>query len=474
MLRWFGMPAALAVAFAVHVGLTGVLAGRIPAAALVLALSLGALAVALAAAGRPLAAVRSLDGTAVGYAIAGGILGVLAAPALVAANRMTDAPSGSVTVWWISAGWAAVAAAGAAALLWRRSRADSVGALAGGLAVLAGAAGVLADWERPSSFSPLVKFPVQEVWILVGGVALLCGGLSLVRASRRGGMAGALVVGTAAASVAAGVWFAASGLGPGLRAWAEQPFALAVAALAWGFVALAWPTVLRDAGPTMAAAGLALAPVLLSLLTLVEQLAGAAGPQPLVFEGVAAGSLLLLAGATRLARTGASAPHARVRTRLATGVLAAPAFLAAAGLLLPALRVDVTAERAAGTFAASWMLPGAESVAGWSALALALLLIAAAGDLHPAWPAAATLAACATWPALLAVPTHVLNRWLAPDVQQYYGTEYATLEFAVVRNYPLLLAVAATAAGLIYLVLVRPRSTEADTAARPVRETEGS
>jgi hypothetical protein len=74
---------------------------------------------------------------------------------------------------------------------------------------------------------------------------------------------------------------------------------------------------------------------------------------------------------------------------------------------------------------------------------------------------------------LLAVPTHVVNRWLSPEVQQYYGTEYATLEFTVVRNYPLLLAVAATAAGLLYLVLVRP-GTGAATADRSVRETEGS
>jgi hypothetical protein len=473
LVRRLGVPATLAVAFAIHVGLTGVLAGRTAAPPLCLALSLGALAMALVAAANPIAAARSLDPTAVRLAIAGGTLSGLVAPALVASNRMTDAPSGSVTVWWISAGWAAIAVTGAAALLWRRSRRAALSALAGGLAVLAGAAGVLANWERPSSFSPLVKYPAQEVWMLAGGAALVCGGLLLVKASRSGRMAGALVVGTAAAALAAVAWFVGSDPGAGVRALAERPLELTVSAVAWGAVMLAWPNVVRDEGLAIGAAGLALAPLMLSALTLVEQVVGVAGPQPLMLEGVTAGSLLLIAGVVRLVRADADTPGRSHRALFARAAVVMPAALAVAGLALPALRVDVTAERARDSFVASWTLAGMEAVAGWAALALALLLIAAALDAAPRWPAAAGLLACASWPALLSTPTHVLNRWLPPDVQQYYGTEYATLSFTVVRNYPLLLAVAATAAGLLYLVFVRP-GTGVTVAVRSVRETEGA
>jgi len=197
----------LAAAFAVFVQMCVVLAGRVPAGALTAALTAGALAVALLTAPRPLAALRSLDRTAVIQACLAGLLAVAGAPALVAAMRMSDAPAGSIVVFWIAGGWAAIAACAAAVLALRaRNRLMAGWSLAGAMLALAGVAGIVADWERPSSFSPLVRFASREVGMLLGGVLLLAGGLLLLRAARSARLDGALVWASGTALVASLAW----------------------------------------------------------------------------------------------------------------------------------------------------------------------------------------------------------------------------------------------------------------------------
>jgi hypothetical protein len=460
----YGWTSVLLLAFGVHVALEAALTGRLPGAALVAALALGALAGALLVAGRPLAAVRGLDRRERMLAAAGGLLAMFAAPALVAAVRMSDAPSGSVTVFWTSSGWAAVALLAAALAVAGRGRAiAALPSIAAFAAILAGGAAVVADWERPSSFSPLVRFPVQEAAMLAGGVAFVVGGLLLVRAARSGRMDGTLVVGASAATLAAAAWLAFSGIPSALSSLAELPVQVAMASVAWGAVAVAWPRVLRDPGLATGAAALAFAPVLASGLAVLEQAVGVAGPQPLVVEGVISGSLLILAGAA-FAVSSPVTPPRRVPVAI-RGAAPLPALIAIVGLALPTLVASVHVDRTGGAFVATWTMPGVESVAAWAALALGLLLVAALTLERSAWPALAGVAACAAWPALLDVPTHVLTASLAPGIEQYYGTEYGSILFTSVRNLPMHIAVGGAGVGLVIVAISRVRSAARSSAA---------
>lgn len=462
-LRRYAATAALAVSFAAHTILGASLTGRVPAAAYSLALSLGALGAALIAAGRPVAAVRALDRRTLAVSGAGGALAVFAAPALVAAVRMSDAPAGSVAVFWTAPAWAALAAAAVAAGFagrsdWRRAATVAAGALA----VLAGAAGVLADWERPSSFSPLVKFPAAEVAMLAAGLLLLAGVGALAHAGLRA-RPGALVVASALATALSAVWALVSGAPAVSAAFAQTPAAFALAAAAWGATVVALPAAWRDPGPAAAAAAMGIAPVAISALALAERAVGVSGPQPMVVPGVAAGSLLAVAGCAALLRAGRDgAPAAGRFPRALATATAVPIALAAVSLALPALVATVEHETATGTARLAWTMTGADSVAVWSALALAGLAGASARWRSAAVPAVA-LAACAAWPALLDVPTHVWVRGLSPAIQQDYGTEYASITFThapvTAASASVALSAAALAAALVLAVIGARRGT---------------
>ena len=447
----------LSGAFAVWLQFSVVLTGAVPAGALTAALAAGALVMALLAAPRPVAAVRGLSSVPAFTAAVGGLLAVAGAPACVAAMRLTDAPAGSSVVFWVSGGWAAIAACGAAVLSLREHKALSAGwSLAGGMLALAGVAGVVADWERPSSFSPLVRFPSQEIGMLLGGVLLLAGGLLMVRAARSASLDGVLIVAAAAASAACLVWWGVSGFADGWTAMAKEPLLAGVAAVAWGLVCSSWPRVLTRWGPAPGAAALSAAPVLLSLLILLEQVVGVAGPQPLIVPGVIAGSLLVVAAIVALAHAG-GAERARRSAFAATSLV--PGVLAAMGLALPAVLVKVDVVVKGGAFAGSWTMNGAESVAAWAAVALAVLVMVAIADARPVWPVVAALAASVAWPWLVDVPTHVWSSSLAPEIQQYYGTEYGTIAFT---GRPNVATVAAVILGafLMLAVMVTRRAGE--------------
>lgn len=457
--------ALLALAFAAHVGMTVQLAGRTDPATLAGALTLGALGVALVMAGRPLRAVASMDPRARLLAAGGGLLLVLGAPAVVASARMTDAPAGSIVVFWTAGGWAAVAAVVAGIPAWRAgARALTWLSLAGGAAVLAGAAGVVADWERPSSFSPLVRFAPQEIALLAAGALALVGTLVLLRSARHGSLDGALVCATAAGAGGALVWWALEGMA--FRALGERPVEIALASLAWGVVCVSLPRVLRLEGPARSGAMLAMAPLLLTALIGVEQLVGVAGPQPMIVRGVVAGGLVLLTGAAALWWSrpssplpgGVAAPPVESPPRWASLLLAvlglASLVSAAVGLATPALTATANVSVDAGRFVGSWTLLGWESVAGLSALALAAVAVALVRVRRPAVPAAAALAACVAWAQLADVPMHVLTGTLTPGIEQYYGTEYGSITFVAVTNWWLTTAVILASSVLVILVAI--------------------
>jgi hypothetical protein len=448
----------LAGTFAVWLQMCVVLTGQMPAGALVAALAAGALGVAVVAAGRPVAALRALSVPAAWQACVGGLLAVAGAPALIAELRMTDAPAGSIVVFWVAGGWAAIAACGAALFALREGRRLSAGwAVAGASLALAGVAGVVTNWERPSSFSPLVRFAPQELGMLFGGLLLLGGGWLIVRAAGTARLDGALLLAAASALAVSLVWWGVAGFADGWASLAERPVEVALAALAWGLVCRSWPATLRAWGPATGAAALAVTPVLLSALIRLEQAVGVAGPMPLIVPGVVAGSALVLAGVCALAHARGARAAGAPRALLAAA--AVPTALALIGLALPAILVQVDVSVEGGAFAGSWTMAGFESVAGWAAVALVVLVLVAASDKRPWLPIVAALAASAAWPWLLAVPTHVWNATLAPEIQVYYGTEYGSIAFAATPNVPMLAAVILGA--LVMLVIMAMRLVSA-------------
>ena len=444
--------AVLAVAFATFAGMTVQLAGTVHAAPLAGCLALGALAVAALVAGRPIRAVASMDRRDQLLACAAGVLLVFGAPAMIGGVRMTDAPAGSIVVFWMSGGWAAIAAVAGAVWAWRRSSSLGVLALAGAAAALAGAAGIVADWERPSSFSLLVRFPSQELAILAAGALVIAGALLLVRAARSGKLDGALVCATGAGALAGLLWWALDGLST--AAPSERPVEFVVAAVAWGVVCVALPRVVSSGGPARAGAMLALAPLLLTALIGVEQIVGVSGPQPMIVNGVIAGALVLIAGAAALWRSGSASPDAHVRRPLWTWLALVPLAAAAIGLALPSVVATANVSMDAGHFAGSWTLLGWESVAGLSALALAALAGALARVEQPIVPAALALVACGGWTLLSDVPMHVLKAGLAPGIEQYYGTEYGSIAFVAVANLWSLAAVVLAASVLVRVIAI--------------------
>ena len=453
-LRRMASPLVLAATFAVFVQMCVVLAGRVPAGALTASLTAGALAVALLRTPRPVRALRRLTRAQVLQACGGGLLAVAGAPALIAAMRMTDAPAGSIVVFWASGGWAAVAALGGAVFSLRERRVLSAGwSVAGAMLAVVGVAGVVADWERPSSFSPLVRFAPQELGMLLGGVFLLAGGLLLVRVARSAGTEGTLLWGAAAGFAASFAWWGSSGFSYGWDSLAEHSVEVVLAAVAWGLVCAVWPRMLEVFGPSTGAAALSVTPVLLSALILLEQVVGVAGPQPLVVPGVIAGSLLVLAGVCALAHARGAQTLSAPRPLVLASVV--PALLACVGLVLPAIAVRADVTVTGGAFSGSWNMSGAESVAGWAAVALAVLVVMAMADDRPGWPVAAALAASAAWVWLLDVPTHVWNPALAPGIQQYYGTEYGSIGFTALPNAAMTGAVILSAITTVAIMAMR-------------------
>jgi hypothetical protein len=458
-LRGVARVGGLVVLVAAYAGLTPVLAGRVPGPTLALALAVMGLVLALCQP-RPRSPLgtdcRAPDRSRCITAAAGGALSLFLGPCLVLVNRYSDAPSGSETLLFATVGWGAIAALVAAGELWlsgERVRAWAV--RTGVLAAVVGCAGVLASWERPSSFSPLVRFVPEEVWMLVGGCAFVAGVLLLRRSAR--GLTGPpwVVAAGAATTLALAVWLADGRWSHSVSSMIEYGPVLGLWALCGAGMWVAWTRETLSRGLLVPAAAFFLPPALLSLLSVVERLVGAWGPEPVLWPGIAGGALVSLAGIARIVSwrgIGASSPPGASSRALAWYAILVSGG-AAASLLLPALSARVTGSPEGRLLDISWTLPGWESIGGWIALSLGLLLLAAIAD--GSLPAILTaMAATPAYWLLSATPTHSMNRWLPIEIQQYYGSEYVDLVFRPLAVWPARVAVAGVATGLA-IVLTR-------------------
>jgi hypothetical protein len=394
-------------------------------------------------------------------AAAGGVAGLFLAPYLVLSHRYSNAPSGTEVIFLTSACWGAVAATAAGWALWRSgSRVRALVVQMGSIAALAGSAGMLANWERPSSFSPFVRFVPEQLWMLAAGVAFLVGALLMGRA-RREGVASPYVTATSCATiVAASVWLLSGDAFQTLEMLIDSIGVVTLWGLSGAAFWMAWNRRASTDGLIVPSAVLFAPALLLPGLLVVERSIAALGPNPLVWEGIAGGALLMCAGAARiLAWRGAgegakSSPASPARWLTFLRVLMACfVVMALIGLFLPAIRADVTGDREGARFAFSWLMAGWESVPGWAAVGIALLAVAATFD-DALPPTIATLAAAPAYWLLGRTPMHVWNTFVPAPIQQDYGTEYAQVSFVALESWPSRVAVAGAVTGLA-IVLTR-------------------
>ena len=404
--------------------------------------------------------LRAADRRTLGLAAAGGALAFWAAPLLVLSQRASDAPSGAETLFFTTSAWGLACVAVAFA---RRSQRPPVTALAGAVAAVAGAAGLLASWEYPSSFSPFAKFPVREALMLVAGLLFAAGALALAEAARRAGprVAAAAGLGSAAALgllAALPTLPSAGEIGQGVL------FPCIYLGIGYAVFVLGWVHASAVVGVSRTTVSLLAVPVLVMSLAGVERVTAVYGPNPIDWSAALAGAAVIAAGiavvwlaeqpAERPAETEPSPPRRQLRVPL--GLALGASALAVASLATPAL--DAVAEGGPGApFRAAWIMVGAESATGWLALAaaglaLAAVMVARGGGPTRSWvPASIAVVVCelAAIP-LLGATLHTWNRWVPAEVQQTYGTEYSRLvvqpHLDPVRVMAMLLAIAAVAA----------------------------
>ena len=377
--------------------------------------------------------------------------GFVAAPWMVTANRYTDAPPGSEVLFVSVAAWGAVLAL-ALALTSSGARVRRIG---GVLLALAGAAALLANWERPSSFSPFVRYAREELLMLAAGVLWTALVLVLVRAQRRGSFRVSALAAGLGAVAGAGVLAV---LGFNAEALAESHFT--PAAYAYG-VAVAFAVAgvllaLRAQGAHAVAGAYLLVPAATSLLLIVEWAIGPFGPQPMLLDAVVAASAITAAGivvmwpprgSRGVAQAGepgegslgpGSAPEPVRRSVwgwLGVAVAAISAISGAAALALPTMTALVRATRADGTaFRATFDLFGYEVAGPWIVLGVVLAVLGLAlarptrGELAVA--AAALAVGIGGWWVAGMTPLRTLTSFIPSDVQVDYGSEFARIDFS--------------------------------------------
>lgn len=385
-----------------------------------------------------------------------GAAGLFAAPYLVLSHRYSDVPAGSEILFLTTAGWASILV-----IFTLRRRIAEIVPMGAVLLGLAGVVGIVANWERPSSFSPFVRFAAEETWMLVAGVAWAAFWWHLGRARERGALDAAAVPAAVGGALAAVLML--------LARWtaADLPSALShggvwLYAIAAGVAAASALVVTRSAGPRAVAAATFLPAVAITALTLIEQATGAFGPQPILLKPASAGAVMAFAAAAIIwPRTPLAERPSRSRLcRAATIASAVAVAVAAVGLALPALEGHATGLRTSGAdFEATFLLNGIEVVGPWVALALALIMLGVGLSresriVH----IASVVAAGVAWPFVWATPLRTFTTFIPSEVQVDFGSEFAAIAFRRLPVPVTLAALGGVAVAVALMLMCRPAS----------------
>jgi hypothetical protein len=404
-----------------------------------------------------------------------GAVALTLAPYVVMLNRYSDAPPGSEVLFLTTAAWGALLALGVA--LTSRGSGVRLLLVAGAVLGLGGVAGVVANWERPSSFSPFFRYIPEETWLLAAGAAVALLWWWLDRERQRGALD------VTALSAAAGALAAALALGIGRAGQLEVATAVAsqgllLYALATALGVAAGVVILRGIGARGVAGAYLLPAAVLTLLTYVEQATKVFGPQPILLGPAGAGSVTALAAAVLLA----AAPYWSQRTvgtgrfgrlQLAALVVSSASVAAAlVSLALPAMTARVVGLRTDGTtLDLRFSLVGAETVGSWLVLALALGALAVslhgargwsqadvAGRARPLVAIAALATAAVAWPFVRATPLRTLTSFVPSEVQVDFGSEFASITFSSLAVPAAFVALGGTALALGVLLVCTIRA----------------
>lgn len=385
-----------------------------------------------------------------------GVAVVFLAPLVVLSNRLSDAPPGSETLLFTTTLWGLLLVMSAAITLGMTRVAPAFGY---SLVSILGTLAVLANWERPSSFSPLVRYPAQETMFLLAGVVWVAGVHVLsVRLEAEDREVGWAISGLVGAVAAVAVALADSG------AVAQRPSTadagpLLASAVSFALALWALKELAAIEGIVRASVPWFVPPAAVTVLGMLEQRVGPRGPDPVVWTGAAAGLLLILIGSAGVWATARPRPqgHAlspRVRRVLRWLVLAA-VVASALTLAFPALQATVRGTLSNGeAYEASWPLLGFESAGGWVPIVAGVLLVSALVDEHESrirllLASGTAIVVVASYALLAETPLHTWTTWIPVEIQSEYGTEYALLLFEVLHD-PLRIA----ALGLVVLAAI--------------------
>jgi hypothetical protein len=129
--------------------------------------------------------------------------------------------------------------------------------------------------------------------------------------------------------------------------------------------------------------------------------------------------------------------------------------LAAIGFAAPGVAVAIRGVREIGAFSADLTMSGAETVGGWIVLGMSLVVLASLWRFSRAGALRALFAlplAFGGWTVLRFIPLHTWISWIPAEVQQEYGTEYASIVFSPVSLWWQGAALVACALGAVVLV----------------------
>lgn len=364
-------------------------------------------------------------------AVGAGAVLALGVPLLLQVNQHSDAPSGTVVVFWTTVVPGALVFIAGSRRGWR----SLVWSASLALVAASGAAGVLANWERPSSFTLLNRYVTEQAGLGVAAAMWVAALFLIARLGHKGAERGVFTwvgIGALGGSVLALVLTDGSGwmrFGDPAVLMYGASFALLTFVAAW------W---LQRGDASIPFAGLILVPTALSLLVLVEAAVGSLGPEPILRTPVLWASVVVVAVVTLASRpvpgtlsVASTGSVASIGGRwLALSALAC----AAVGLLAPALDVAVQGRLADFSgFGVEFQMRGFETVGGWLAFGVSLLAVA----LVNSRPGRGTFSLCvalmaivlAAWFVVGASPLHTWVAWIPADVQQDYGTEFASIVF---------------------------------------------
>ncbi|MHB8706449.1 MAG: hypothetical protein ACYC77_08040 [Coriobacteriia bacterium] len=393
-----------------------------------------------------------------------GAVSFVVAPAIVMFHRYSDAPQGSEVLFLTTAAWGAfLALFGASA--WKRIPLSLASVVIG----LAGVTGIVANWERPSSFSLFIRYQTEETWMLVAGAAWALLWVWMARDTDRQSSTRSAIA--AAAGAIVGVVFLALGRGVGLSDIVIAVFSPGawMYGLATAAVAASATTLVRLMGSAAIAGAYFLPAGALTVITIVEQATTPLGPQPILLGPATAGTITALAACVLLWGDRTDERTVSVASWPAVAASAVAVLAGVVGLFLPALEAHVTGLRSSGQeFAASYILRGHEVMGPWAVLGIALAVLAlSAGASHVrARHVAPLLAAGLAWPFVWATPLHTLTRFIPPEVQVDFGSEFASITFTTLAIPATLVALAGAGVGLALLLVSQRRLAVSVTPSR--------